>query len=80
VGLLFQVRQAFLHGLDLEPEFRQIRFQHLDLLGPGLVAALEAVAAFAAITAAITAVFTVTILILAITGFVRHFLFLSQKF
>jgi hypothetical protein len=73
VDLLFQVRQAFLHGLDLEPEFCQIRFQRLDLLGPGLVAALEVVITFAAITA----VSTVTILILAITGFVRHFLFLS---
>jgi hypothetical protein len=63
--LFLQVGQLFFHGLDLEPEFRQIGFQLGDLFRFGQEAALEVLVFAAAVTAAVTGA------VLAITLFVH---------
>jgi hypothetical protein len=64
----------FLHRLDLEFEFRQILLQFGDLFSFGLVAAMKVAIASAAVIA--TGTLAVAVVILAVTGFVRHFILL----
>nr|BAL58069.1 hypothetical protein HGMM_F54B02C34 [uncultured Chloroflexota bacterium] len=55
-GLLPQVGQALLHGLDFEFEFGQVGLQFGDLLGFGLVAAVQMVTAATIAVAVVVAV------------------------
>jgi hypothetical protein len=71
ICLFPQVRQPFFHGLDLEPEFRQVSLQLGDLLGLGQVTAFEVLTFAAAITATIARAAAVTGSVLAITLFIH---------
>jgi hypothetical protein len=77
--LLLQVRQPFLHGLDLQFEFRQIGLQFGNLFGLGLVTAMEAARTAIAATVAAAGAFcpALAVAMLAVTGFfVRHIVLL----